>query len=191
MIRSGATSGNGITVNSQLLGHGISIVGAGVSKYGIAITSGASDGVNITASSGNAIHVAGSHDFVLAGTGIIEKLSAATYTDLLASVATSESLTAAMTTVSTSLQTLIDAAGTLTAAERQAVADVILGRDVANAEAASAVHSLATLILAATNKANTRAHAGKLTVFRTDGVTEQAQIPISTDANAEPIDGVG
>ena len=114
-----------------------------------------------------------------------------TYTDLLAGVATSESLTAAMTTVTTSLQTSIDAAGTLTLAERQAVADMILGRDVANAEATSAVHSLATLILAATNKANTRAHAGKLTVFRTDGVTEQAQIPISTDANAEPIDGVG
>ena len=83
-IASGAISGNGITVNSQLLGHGISIVGAGVSKYGVAIISGASDGINIMASSGNAIKATGTHDVVLAGAGIIEKLSAATYTDLLA-----------------------------------------------------------------------------------------------------------
>ena len=50
---------------------------------------------------------------------------------------------------------LAAAVGTLTAGERAALADAILGRDVANAESAAAACSLATLLLAATNKANT------------------------------------
>ena len=51
--------------------------------------------------------------------------------------------------------------------------------------------SLATVVLATTNKANTVDNPGRLTVYRTDGVTSHAQIPISTDPHANPIDGVG
>jgi hypothetical protein len=71
------------------------------------------------------------------------------------------------------------------------VADAVLSRNVAQAEAASPRTSLATAILAMTNKANTIDNDGFLTVYRTDGVTEHARIPVSTDENAEPIDGVG
>ena len=71
------------------------------------------------------------------------------------------------------------------------IADAVLARNVSNVEAAATRTSLATLVLATTNKANTKAHAGQLTVYRTNGATEHTQIPISTDPNADPIDGIG
>jgi hypothetical protein len=71
------------------------------------------------------------------------------------------------------------------------IADAVLARNVSNVEAAAPRTSLATLVLATTNKANTKAHAGQFTVYRTDGATEHAQIAISTDPNAAPIDGIG
>ncbi len=71
------------------------------------------------------------------------------------------------------------------------VADAVLSRGVANVEAAAPQTCLATLLLATTNKSNTEAHEGYLTVYRTDLVTEHVRLPISTDANAAPIDGIG
>ena len=71
------------------------------------------------------------------------------------------------------------------------VADAVLARNVSNVEAASGRTSLTTLVLAATNKANTEDHAGFLTIYRTDGITEHARIPISIDPTAAPIEGVG
>ena len=94
-------------------------------------------------------------------------------------------------TVAADVAALAAAVGTLTVAEREALADAILARDVSHAEAAATRCSLATVILAATNKANTIDHPGRLTVYRTDGVTAHTQIPISADPNANPIDGVG
>jgi hypothetical protein len=71
------------------------------------------------------------------------------------------------------------------------VADAVLARNVAGAEAAAPRTSLATMILASTNKANTFVHSGYVTVYRTDGVTEHARIPLSSNHNADPIVGVG
>ncbi len=71
------------------------------------------------------------------------------------------------------------------------IADAVLARNVAGAEAAAPRTSLATAILAATNKANTFAHPGYLTVYRTDGLTEHTQIPLSTNHDADPVDGIG
>jgi hypothetical protein len=71
------------------------------------------------------------------------------------------------------------------------VADAILARNVSNVESTAPQTSLTTAILAITNKSNTFAHAGYLTIYRTDCLTEHARIAVSTDSNAEPIDGVG
>jgi hypothetical protein len=62
--------------------------------------------------------------------------------------------------------------------------------NLADVEDAAPQHSLTTVCLAIAVKSNTKAHAGKLTVFKTDG-SEKVQIPISTDAAAAPVDGIG
>jgi hypothetical protein len=72
-----------------------------------------------------------------------------------------------------------------------AIADAVLSRNVSGVEAAAGRTSLTTLVLAATNKANTEDHPGFLTVYRTDGVTEHTRIPISISPTAAPIEGVG
>jgi hypothetical protein len=87
--------------------------------------------------------------------------------------------------------TLASVAGTLTPNERNAVADAVFRRDISEAEATAAQKSLATVVLAIANKSNTRDNLGYLTVYRTDGVTEHVRVPISTDSDADPIDGVG
>jgi hypothetical protein len=71
------------------------------------------------------------------------------------------------------------------------IADAVLSRDVSHAEAASGRTCLATLVLAAVNKANTEDNAGYLTVYRTDGLTEHTRIPISASPGAAPIEGIG
>jgi hypothetical protein len=71
------------------------------------------------------------------------------------------------------------------------IADAVLARDVANAEASAPQTSLGTVILATANKANTTDNPGYLTIYRTDGTTEHSQIPVSTSHDADPIDGVG
>ncbi len=83
----------------------------------------------------------------------------------------------------------VAAAKTLTAAERNAVADAVLTRDVSNVEATANDHSLCYVVLAM-SEADTTTLAGKLTVFRTDGLTQFVQKTIATDAAAEPITGV-
>jgi hypothetical protein len=72
-----------------------------------------------------------------------------------------------------------------------AIADAVLSRGVANVEDSAPQASLTTLVLAAVNKANTADNAGYLTVYRTDGVTEHARIPIAIDPTAAPIEGLG
>jgi hypothetical protein len=79
---------------------------------------------------------------------------------------------------------------TLTVAERNAVADALLQRDVSNVEAAALEHSLCFVVLAM-SESNTTANANCLTVFRSDGVTQFAQKTIFTSSTAVPITGVG
>jgi hypothetical protein len=71
------------------------------------------------------------------------------------------------------------------------IADAVLSRSVSHVEAAAVRSCLATVVLAAVNKANTADHAGYLTVYRTDGVTEHTRIPIAASAGAAPIEGIG
>ena len=73
--------------------------------------------------------------------------------------------------------------------ERNAIADAVLSRSVTNVENDAPVNSLCYVVLALDN-ANTTAHPGKLTVFRTDG-SEFAQRTITSQSGADPITGVG
>lgn len=77
----------------------------------------------------------------------------------------------------------------LTSGERTTLADVILARDVSNAEPASNEHTLRFSILVMT-ESNLVDNANKLTVYKTDGVTEVAQKDVTTDASADPVTGV-
>jgi len=77
----------------------------------------------------------------------------------------------------------------LTPSERNALADAVLARDVRYVEASAAEHSLCYVILAA-GESDTTTHAGKLTVFRTDGTTEFVQKAIQTAAGGTLITGV-
>ena len=74
--------------------------------------------------------------------------------------------------------------------ERNALADTLLSRDVANVEDTAGDHSLCYVVLA-TAESNTVDNPGKLTVYKTDGVTEFVQKNLTTDENADPITGVG
>ncbi len=78
---------------------------------------------------------------------------------------------------------------TASAAERNAVADALLKRDMSNVEATAPEHSLCYVVLAMT-EADTTTSVGFLTVFETDGVTEFVQKAITTDGAADPITGV-
>ena len=71
----------------------------------------------------------------------------------------------------------------------QALADAILSRGVAGVEDAADTHSLAYVILAL-SEADTTTAAGKLTIFKSDGVTPFVQKNISAVATAAPITGV-
>lgn len=75
----------------------------------------------------------------------------------------------------------------LSTATQQAIADVLLGRSVANVEASAGVHTLASLVLAAFESAI----AGTVwTIKRTDGTTTFATRAVTLDAGADPITGV-
>lgn len=69
------------------------------------------------------------------------------------------------------------------------VADTILSRALTTAEATAGTISLCTMILVLTGKASVA--GGVLTVYRTNGATVHATIPVASDANAEPIVGIG
>jgi hypothetical protein len=71
-----------------------------------------------------------------------------------------------------------------------AVADAVLSRDVSNVEATAPEHSLAFLVLAATESTSTVGGGDVWTVYRTDGITVFAAKTLATDAAANPIVGV-
>ena len=76
---------------------------------------------------------------------------------------------------------------TLTAAERNALADAILIRNASNVEATAGQHSLCGVILAMTENLIT---GTTLTIYRTDGTTTFATKTLTTDPAAEPITGI-
>lgn len=76
---------------------------------------------------------------------------------------------------------------TLTSGERNAVADAVLSRDVANAESSAAEHSLCTIVLASLESS---INGTTWTIKRTDGVTTHATKTLTTDETADPITGV-
>ena len=78
---------------------------------------------------------------------------------------------------------------TLSYAQRTAIADAVLSRSASSVEATAGEHSLCYVILAM-SESNTTAHSGKLTVFRTDGVTEFVQKSLTSLNGAAPITGV-
>ena len=77
----------------------------------------------------------------------------------------------------------------LAASAVQEIADTILSRALTTAEATAGTISLCTMILVLTGKASVT--GGVLTVYRTNGSTVHATIPVASDPNAEPIVGIG
>jgi hypothetical protein len=71
----------------------------------------------------------------------------------------------------------------------QEIADTILSRALTTAETTAGTISLCTMILVLTGKASVT--GGVLTVYRTNGSTVHATIPVASDPNAEPIVGIG
>ena len=69
------------------------------------------------------------------------------------------------------------------------IADTVLSRALTTAETTAGRITLCTLVLALTSKAFVT--SGVLNVYRTDGTTLHAQIPVASDATAEPIVGIG
>jgi len=69
------------------------------------------------------------------------------------------------------------------------IADTVLSRTLTTAEATAGTISLCTLVLALTGKASVT--GGVLTVYRTNGSTVHATIPVASNADAEPIVGIG
>jgi hypothetical protein len=82
-----------------------------------------------------------------------------------------------------------DYPGGLTADQLNAIADAVLSRDVSQVEANAAEHSLCYTVLVM-SESNTTAHAGKLTVYRTDGTTEFVRKTIASAGGAAAITGV-
>jgi len=77
----------------------------------------------------------------------------------------------------------------LAAAERNALADAILVRDVVHVEAAAGDHSLCYVVLAA-SESNTVDHTGLLTVYKTDGASEFVRKNLRTSPAADAITGI-
>jgi hypothetical protein len=98
-------------------------------------------------------------------------------------------------TTNNKVDATLQAAGDLALAVAQKLADIVLRRTAAHIEGSSNGDALdeASLygLIQRASKANLTAHAGKLTVYLSDGLTELDQVPIATDTDAEPITGFG
>jgi len=81
-----------------------------------------------------------------------------------------------------------------TAPSATKIADVVLRRQMTNVEGSSDGDGLSLSSLYGSiqtqQQANTTAHAGKLTAFKTDGTTELGRLDLASDPTAEPITGV-
>lgn len=94
------------------------------------------------------------------------------------------------------------ATGAITAAQLaldacQKVADILARRHTSAIEASAegealTVNSLyGAIAMGSGHKRDTVTHPGQLTVYRSNGVAELAQVPLTTDADAEPIVAAG
>jgi hypothetical protein len=77
----------------------------------------------------------------------------------------------------------------LNTAGRNAMASTVFTYDMSNVEATAGQHTLCFIVLAG-SESSTEAFSGFLTVYRTDGITEFAKRPITTDAAADPVTGI-
>lgn len=83
----------------------------------------------------------------------------------------------------------------ISAGERDAIADTVLRRLMANVESSTNGDTLGEAsiygLIQRVSKSSTLAHANKLTIYKTDGMTELAQVTTASDAAADPITKVG
>jgi hypothetical protein len=100
-------------------------------------------------------------------------------------------LPASKSVVTTAMDVAGVASATLVSSTVTAISKDVLTTGMAAVESSANTLSLCTLVLAATKKANTTAHPGYLTIFRSDGVTEHVRIAVATDEDALPIAGIG
>ena len=175
----GATSGSGLHAYAQTAGNGIVAAAAGVGS-GMSLE-GSGSGVGLNARGGSAGHGICAKGGLSCGDGIyaqaqgdgdgIEALGAGNGYDLNADVHGS----------------LSGPVGSLSADERNQVADAVLARNISQVEAGAAEHSLCTVVLAALESSTS---GTTWTIKRTDGSTTHATKTITKDAAAQPITGV-
>jgi lysophospholipase L1-like esterase len=72
---------------------------------------------------------------------------------------------------------------------RNAIADAVLLRDVANVEASAGEHSLCYVVLAM-SQSNTVDQPGMLTVYKSDGLSEFVRKTLRANPDADPVTGV-
>ena len=77
--------------------------------------------------------------------------------------------------------------------DRSAESESLLGRLIASMVEKDALKPIDRdgVVRVIEHAARLADNSGKLTIYRTDGTTEHCQITISTDPNADPIDGIG
>lgn len=94
----------------------------------------------------------------------------------------------------TNTQTLIDDSPAESATTRNKIADHVRRRTQQNVENSEDGDPLSLSseygFIQQAQKSNTTTHAGQLTVFKTDGITELGTLDLSTDPAAEPTTGV-
>lgn len=131
-----------------------------------------------------------------AGAGLTAVASAANLATLTGYVDTEiASILAAVdteiATLATNVAAILQDTGTdgvvLSTAQMQALADIVLGRSVSNAEDAAGLHSVTELILAILESSTA---TGSWVIKKTDGSTTFNTRTLTTDANAVPITGV-
>jgi len=177
--KGGTTHGPGLYAHAPISGHGIEVAAAGVAS-GLNLQ-GSGSGFGLNARGGSAGHGICAKGGLECGDGIyaeaqangdgIEAVGAGDGYDLNADVHGS----------------LSGSAGSLSAEERNELADAVLGRNVSHAEAAAAEHSLCTVVLAALESAIS---GTTWTIKRTDGSTTHATKTVTKNAAAQPITGV-
>ena len=177
--KGGATYGPGLYAHAYLTGNGIEAAAAGVGS-GLNLQ-GSGSGFGLNARGGIAGHGICGKGGLEGGDGIhaeaqgdgdgIEALGSGSGYDLNADVHGG----------------LSGAVGSLSAEERNQVADAVLARNVSHVEAAAAEHSLCTVVLAALESSTS---GTTWTIKRTDGNTTHATKTVTKDATAQPITGV-
>jgi hypothetical protein len=187
------------TTNSDMRGTD----GAALATHWTSTRAGYLDSVLIAANSNRTVQVTGSHHVAAVihdlEPAVIEPqhfAAGAIDANALAADASSEIATAVRAELAVELARIDVTVGSRLAdasytapPSATTIADTVLSRALTTAEATAGTISLCTLVLALTGKASVT--GGVLTVYRTNGSTVHATIPVASDANAEPIVGIG